>query len=427
MFMTHAPGAIVPPRKEDNVNESFAGRILGSFKLGKKKGQEEESHGYKEKGAKSLTGRLAEGAGKGALNRALSAGRGPKPKAEEKAGWEDKTWAGQNVVDAGPQTPQVVTAAATVAPSGPSFMGMAFGAFLTPLRGFPVTLVHVVIMGLAIFMLELSSILGLVACGVALAQLVSLRVRLVRDSCSARGGVAWPDVGSLFSAVLPYVATLLLLLPAAGLGVFAFGSAAFEGESGVPARAKRLADPAPLDDGKSLPEGVTLGHNTRLMLEAAVGVVTEEGPGAATRSTKQVGLDLSASARARLSTFVDVGAASGLGIGARVLLALGLLGMPMAFLCAVRLRSAYAALHVLLIARSCLRVLGGYLIVMGVHVAQWAFTLWAVFMLPAFLEGALGHVIWIGVVTSALVCLPMITADLLGRLYRSGQISLGWD
>jgi hypothetical protein len=62
-----------------------------------------------------------------------------------------------------------------------------------------------------------------------------------------------------------------------------------------------------------------------------------------------------------------------------------------------------------------------------IHGAQWVFTLWAVFVLPGFVQGALGHVIWIGVVAVALVCVPMVNADLLGRLYRSHQMALGWD
>ncbi len=38
-----------------------------------------------------------------------------------------------------------------------------------------------------------------------------------------------------------------------------------------------------------------------------------------------------------------------------------------------------------------------------------------------------GHLIWVVAVSAALVAFPMALGDLLGRLYRSRQVALGWD
>ena len=37
------------------------------------------------------------------------------------------------------------------------------------------------------------------------------------------------------------------------------------------------------------------------------------------------------------------------------------------------------------------------------------------------------HVIWVSALSTLLVCLPMIKADMLGRVYAANQATLAWD
>jgi hypothetical protein len=403
MFMTHAPGAVVPPRKERKVvSDSFAGRLLGSFGLGRKKKKPPEAVG-----------------GGGPPGRGLDAG----PPVEKKPGWEDKSWAAQQIKhDAGPQ---VVTAATTTAPATPGFLRLALAAFGTPLRGFQVALVHVVIVALALLMLELSPFLGLLACAVAGAELLALLVRLMRDACAGREIVAWPDVGSMASALLPVAATALLVVPGVVLTAVAFGPSATEGDSSIAARAKRIL--APIPQGETLPDDAALGHSTLLMLEAAMGVVDASGAPAPTRSTQAVAEAIEASAKIRLADLLDVGSASPAGLAARLTLLLGLLACPLALLCAVRTQSAASALHLPLLVRSSVRVAGPILFVSAFFAVQAVLTLGVLVALPAHVRGTAGHVVWVSALAVLLVCLPMIKADLLGRIYQAHQVTLAWD
>lgn len=441
--MTHAPGSIVPPRELEgiNVDDSFAGKVLGKFGL---------KPGKKDPAAEGpgLTGRLArgaaEGTGRGAFDRAMqasrrSAARGgaprPAPQAPPKPEWSDKTWAGQNIQAAG-GTPRVVTAAPTEPappPAEPSFLASVPGALALPFRGLGVVLVHIIIVALALLLLELSPPLGVLASGVAFLQVVALRVRVVRESSAGRDKVGWPDIGALFSALVPYVAAGLWALPAAGLCVAAYaphGALRADSPASLQQRVRRLVNPLPRPgEGEAEPPSVRFGQGTYLMLEALVGVVDREGLGAPRRPTEAVVRELSRSARARLTALVDGARASGVGIAARAAAAAAFLFFPMAFLCAVRLRSAYAAWHVPLVLRSVLRVLGPYLIVLFAFAAQLGLTAAALFFLPERLValGPGGHFAWVGSVAAAFVALPLVTADLSGRLYRSRQLTLGWD
>ena len=116
------------------------------------------------------------------------------------------------------------------------------------------------IVALALLMLELSPFLGLLACAVAGAELVALLVRLMRDSCAGRSKVAWPDVGSVFSALLPFAVTMLLLVPGVALTVVATGAPSVRGDGSILERGKRILTPVP--EGQSLPDDVAFGHTT---------------------------------------------------------------------------------------------------------------------------------------------------------------------
>jgi hypothetical protein len=426
VFMTHAPGAIVPPREEFNASDSFAGKILGKFGIAQAK---DEAEG---EASKTLSGRIAkgavEGAGRGALDRALTASKRSKDRQEA---WANKSWAGQNV--AAPGAPQVVTGSpaggASAQGDSGGFLASVLGAFMAPLRGLPVTIITIIMVAMALLMLELSPPLGLVACLISLAVLVSLRVQLVREACAGRTRVLWPSLGSFAAAWLPYLAAGLLVVPTLGLALAAYGSPAWTpaAESSVPARAQRLIQPKASLDTKG--EGVHLGHNTYAMLEAVIGEVGRDGPPSRSRPTAEVARGVRDAALARGRTLVDVKAAAPLGLAARALALLTLIYAPMALLCAVRLRSAYAALHAPLILRSVARTAPGYLLVVVGFAVQLGLLGAALVLLPGLIapSGAGGHAVWVMAVATALVVPPMVLADFLGRLYRANQIALGWD
>lgn len=413
MFMSHAPGAgTLPPRIE--VEESLGGKVLGKLAEAVDRG----------KGESSSRG----SAGVGALRRAINAndrGKARKTKPERSV---DETLEGASKhVGGSADQPDVVVGQSAPAVD-PSFLSLVPGAFATPLRGWIVTLLHTLIVALALFLLEISPPLGLAACLLATIELLGFRTRLVQDACAGRTQVRWPDAGELGATLLIGIAaSLWCLVPAIGLGLGAWGRPAFEtgSQTSLVARAQRLGNPKVPGDGDDAKRG--FGHHTLLELEA----LTAPRLGPVERSSAEVVRDLQAGSRETLQVVVDLDQASPLGLAARLFLILGFLVYPMTILCALRLRSVYAAIYPPIVLRSTLIAPGAYLFVLLSTVTFAAGAVaGAVLGLPALhaaLGQGVGHLVWIAGQAAYLVVGHMVLAGLLGRVYRSHQLALGWD
>ena len=103
----------------------------------------------------------------------------------------------------------------------------------------------------------------------------------------------------------------------------------------------------------------------------------------------------------------------------------------MTILCAVRLRSVYAAIYPPIVLRSTLIAPGAYLFVLlstlGFAAGAVAGAVLGLPALHAALGQGVGHLVWIVGQATYLVVGHMVLAGLLGRVYRSHQLSLGWD
>ena len=406
MFMSHAPGVSLPPRRV-NVDESLAGKVLGTF-------------------AKKLGG--AEGAGQssagvGALERALKANQRAAKRKERSV---DETLEGASK-HIGAQPEATVVVGQEAPPADPSFLSLLPGALSTPLRGPLVTILHVLMIALALLLLELTPPLGIAASLLAILELLGLRTRIVQDACAGRAQVRWPEASELGgSLVIALAAGLWCLVPGLGLSLGAWGGAAFQGDSAssLVARAQRLVRPAP---GVAPSAERGFGHLTLLELEA----LCAPQLGDPLRSSEVVARDMEAGAVATITRLVRVDQASPLGVAARVLLVLGCLAYPMTILAAVRLRSFYAALFPPIVVRAALTVPGVYLLTVTATALYAALAVaGAVHLLP-FLRGALGgglgHGVWIALMATYLVVGHMILAGLLGRVFLSRRLALGWD
>ncbi len=423
--MTHAPGAVVPPRPERSETEdSVADRILGAFRRDRRPTPAEEA-GLDE----SFVGRLAEGAGRGALQRARAASERAKRRYQPPP--LDQTLAGASKhvrQDTGPRV--VVAGPPEATPAGPlpSFATRVPGALLSPLRGLPVLVVQAFLLALGLLLLELALPVGAGALALGVAALVALRVRGVRDAAAGEDRVVWPALGEMPTALPLYGAAVLAALgPPVVLALVAWGPAARDGgPASLQARLRHVATADPAAPG-GRPTGSTLGATPLRLLEAAVAA---EVPAEA-RSPAQTARALQREALARGRELLAIERERPLGIAARALLALGALLFPISLLAAVRLRSAYAALYPPILLRSTLRMLGPYLFVALATALQAALFLATLLLLPALLRDELGtvpgHLAWVGAVAAVATGGAMTTSALLGRLYAARRDVLGWD
>lgn len=420
--MSHAPGAgPLPSREELAADQSFAGLILGTFK--------ERIEGAKEKAkgkapAKSETGATARSAsGIHAFERTLQASvrQNQRRKRKEKPPVDQTLIGASKHIDGSAPAGGVVTGGG---PPDPSFASLLPGALTLPFRGAPLAIVHAVIVTLALLLLELSPPLGLVACALAVLELFSLRTKLVRDACAGRDRVAWPEVSELAGSAAIAGAASLLLAPALVVALLGWGEGAVDPDStgSLVARAKRIAKP--VADPKLQR---SFGQNTLLSLEALVASELPE-PG---RKPVQIAESVQRSFLERAEQLALLEGAGGLGLAARALFLLGFLLFPMAVLAATRLRSVYAALYMPIVVRSCLLTPGTYLLILLSWALYWGSVAAIVFLLPGVLRAQLGagagHLAWAGLVGLQVAGGAMVLASLLGRLYRSRQLVLGWD
>jgi hypothetical protein len=415
VFMSHAPGAGSLPPRVVQVDESLAGKVLGKLARtvdSRKKGD---------------TGRGS--AGVGALKRALQANDQSKARKRkqkrERSVDETLEGASKHIDDHDP--PEVLVGQSTPE-QDPSFLSLLPGAVATPFRGWLVTLLHTLLVALTLFLLEISPPMGLAAVILVTVELLGFRTRLVQDACAGRTQVRWPSAGELGATILIGIAAgIWCLLPALGLGLGAWGRPAFEtgSQTSLVARAQRLGNPKVPGEGD--PDKRGFGHHTLLELEA----LTTPSLGPVERSSAEVTRDLQAGARDSLRALVDVDRASPLGLAARVFLILGFLVYPMTILCAVRLRSVYAAIYPPIVLRAALTAPGAYLVVLlGTLAFAAGAVAGAVLGLPALhaaLGQGIGHLVWILGQATYLVVGHMVLAGLLGRVYRSHQLALGWD
>lgn len=414
LFMSHAPGAgKLAPRVETDVDESLAGKVLGRLaaRVDGKRGDQRDGRGT---------------AGVSALRRAMAANsRGAQGRSKRKAPSVDETLEGASK-HVGGEAPPVVVVGEAAPVRDPSFLSLMPGAFATPLRGWLVTLLHTLMIALAMFLLELSPPLGLAACLLATIELLGFRTRLVQDACAGRAKVRWPEASELGATLLiAFVASLWCLLPAVGFGLASWGKPAFYtgGSTSLVMRAQRLVNPKPA----VAVEGAAFGHHTLLELEA----LSAPEFGTAERTSAEVTRDLQTGVGQTFRAVIDLDRASPLGLVARILLLAGFLVYPMTILCAIRLRSVYAAVYPPIVIRSALTAPGAYLIVLILTLTYAAGALAGAFLgLPA-LHAALGsgpgHLVWILLQAGYLVIGHMVLAGLLGRVYLSHKLAFGWD
>lgn len=421
MFMSHSPDAGPLPPPVVRVDDSLAGKVLAKFARTLDRGKSADASG---RGS----------AGVGALERCLKANsRGKAKRRERQAASKpersvDETLEGASKhIDPTPPPPHVVVGESAPL-EDPSFLSLVPGAFATPFRGGLVTLLHVLLVALALFLLEITPPIGLAAILLVSVELLGFRTRLVLDSCAGRQKVRWPSARELGATILIGIAaSLWCLVPALGLGLGAWGRPAFEtgSQTSLVARAQRLGNP--LVPGEEDPEAHGFGHHTLLQLEA----LSAPRLGAVERSSAEVTRDLQAGARQTLTSLVDLDRASPLGLAARAILLLGFLVYPMTILCAVRLRSVYAAIYPPIVLRAALTAPGSYLFVL---IATLAFAAGlgagALLGLPALhaaLGQGVGHLVWIAALAAYVVSGHMVLAGLLGRVYRSHEHTLCWE
>ena len=422
IFMTHAPGAVVPPRAQPR--ESVVSSVLlGPFRVRRKGAPgEPEPGGARPTGRRGVAAQLQEGAGRAALERARAAAR--RSAASRRFQPPDlESPRAPTPGAAAPASPEVVVATPTT-----SYLAQVPGALFAPLRGFPVTFVQAFLLWIGLMLFELSVPLGLAGLAIGLCSLANVVVRMIRDGCGDRDLIVWPDLGALIPSTLLVSAALLNLAPAAALALAAWGAPAWSGPSSLPARAVYAvsgAREAPSPGRKAQPQSV--GHHPLRVLAALVADRVD----APRQSTTALAESVREHASRRLADLGRVEDASPLGQGARAAALLGLLVAPIAFLCAVRIRSAYGAIFLPIAVRSALRVAGPYtiplagLVVWGAAAAVVAFA--GPSVLRTELGAATGHLAWAAAVALVATAGAMVNAALLARLYRTRQLVLAWD
>ncbi|MCA8923608.1 MAG: hypothetical protein KDD82_17455 [Planctomycetes bacterium] len=443
IFVTHMPGASVPPRIADEFEHDETLKKLRND-LAEKKGEGAEGgkkatdrRSFEQRG--SLTQRLAEGAtrigeaaGRGALARTLEASRRSKHNAGSGI---SQIFQRSPALDRGSTAESLGVGSR---PPEPNFLSGLLAAFATPLRGpnLPSVLGCAGLLWIALVFLELSPI-GYGALAIALVQLTALRMKCVRDEAAGKDEVRWPEWGEWLAAVLSFPGVMVLLLPALFLGALSFDGA-FDAKlpTSVPARLGAMLNPP--EPAKALPadpdavleahETAGIGRRVLTIMEAAVGSPNPQAP---ERAPEKMAKDLRKTALLRLANLVLPRDANAAGIAARVLLLGWLFLFPMAFLAASKLRSAYAALHVPFLLRSILAAPLSYAIVVVIFLLQdlivyVGFTA-GIGALYGTLAPLQAHALAVLVVSLAVVFAMVATSSVLGRFYRGHALLLAWD
>ena len=429
IFMTHMPGVTVPPRPANLVEQDESLKRLSDDLAAKEQAKAEaEAAAQDPDRAKAnrrrpgLTGRLMEGAGRGALERTLEAGR----KSSSSSG-------GISQMFHRAETRSVAGVAGR--PQTDPFIPQLPAALLQPFRMGSLSALAggAAMLAVAAILLELSPLVGFLALAVTLIELSALRLRCVRELARSHDALSWPDVGEVLSAIPTSIVLFLLWLgPAAAVGSLALPASAWDANEpgGLRARIERVWRP-PAWAPETLPGDVKppepLGRQTLLRVEALIGDVHGDDG----RTSTAVAHDLREGAVSRLRRLIIPPEPSAAGIAARVLLAGGLFLFPMALLAAAVLRSVYAAAHLPLLLRAILRAPGAYLIVaLGLGGADLALLLFAIAGAPPLhgvLGPVLGHLAW-GVGLALLAAFLLVsTSALLGRFYRSYAPDLAWE
>ena len=424
IFMTHMPGTTVPPRPAPLVEQDQSLKKLSDDLAEKEriKAGGEPAPKPKTGRGRGLTGRLMEGAGRGALERTLEAGR--------KSG-------GSGGISQMFLRAETRSVAGVTRPKTPDFFPQLPGALLQPLRGdsLGAVLGGAAMLAVAGVLFELSPLVGFLALTVVLLELSALRLRSVRELAHGHDALSWPDVGEVLAAVPTAIVLLALCLgPALAVGSLALPEGAWDEAqpAGLRSRLERVWRPAPAPPpagalpGESAPE--PLGRQALLRLEAVLGT-----PPAAPdpRTPPEVARDLRDRGLDHVRALLLPADPTPAGRGARALLLLGLLVFPMALLAAAVLRSAYAAAHLPLLLRGVMRAPMSYLVVAGAFaVADLALLLLLILPGPA-LQGALGpvpgHLLSVLAFSLAASVMLVVTSALLGRFYRAFAFELGWE
>ncbi|MEZ6185618.1 MAG: hypothetical protein R3F62_11485 [Planctomycetota bacterium] len=435
IFVTHMPGASVPPRIADEFEHDPTLQKLRSDLAEKDKDKAEpgDRQAYERRG--SLTQRLAEGAtrigeaaGRGALERTLAASR------------RQKHGAGSGISQIFQRSPALDRTTETLGvgshPAPASFVSELPGAFVTPFRGanLPSVLGCAGLLWISLVFLELSAI-GFAAMAIAAIQLTALRMKCVRDEAAGKDEVRWPEWGEWFAAVAAFPGVLVLLLPAVVLGLLSVdGALDAKRPTSVQGRVSAMLHPgdavakdnpaAVLDEEES----AAIGRRVLTILEAAVG---SPDPAAPVQAPAEMARDLRKAALFRMLNLVLPREVNGAGIVARVLFLGWLVLFPMAFLAASKLRSAYAALHVPFLLRSILCAPLNYAILVAL------FLLADVVVFVGFtagigaLYGSLpplpAHALGVLLVSVVVVATLVATSSALGRFYRANALELAWD
>ena len=424
IFMTHMPGVSVPPRPAGLVEQDQALKKLSDDLAEKERQKTEGTEGQapqgRRTGRKGITGRLMEGAGRGALERTLEAGR--------------KSSGGSGGISQMFLRAETRSVAGVQRPKTPSFLPQLPGALLQPFRGgsLGAWLGGAAMLAVTALLFELSPLVGLLALAVVLIELAALRLRAVRELAHGHDALSWPDVGEVLAAIPTALLLLALWIgPALALGSLALPPDAWDPAqpAGLRSRVFRAWRPAPMPPAApgGEPAAEPLGRQALLRLEAVLGTPPA---GSDPRSPAQVANDLRERGLTHLRAIVLPEAPTAAGLGARALLLVGMFLFPMAVLAAAVLRSAYAAAHLPLLLRGILRAPGAYLLVVaGFALADLALLL--LLLVPsAALQAALGmpgHLLAVALFALGAAGLLVSTSALLGRFYRSYAYELGWE
>lgn len=429
VFMSHAPGASVAPRQIAQIQQEVRDfeEKLKQKEEEKQRAEEEERRKAEERSrrakertrqvtrpaastAQSTAGsfvegavRISEGAGMGALARAVHAARGESA-APERA---------------------------------PPFWPSLPGALLAPVRRASLSAVvsGVALLAVALLLIEVSPRVGLLALAVAGLELIALRVRWIRDAAGGKDDASWPAWSDVVGSLPLAAAATFVLAPAVALAMVAYGPGIWDARNpaSVPARAARVWSPPTEADleaegGSDAPD--TLGRHVLGMLDAVVG----QGRPAATldrRTSRELAKDVAAATHLRLDRLTTLEGLPATSLAWRGLLLVGLYLVPMALLAASRLKSAYAALYPPVLLRGVLRGPAAYLVALTTWVILQGAMLAAVLLLPALLHGKLdpfvAHLLWALVTSAIAVGGAVVHGAILGRFYRSHAQALGWE
>jgi hypothetical protein len=453
LFATHAPGAIVGPRSPDVMErDEDMKRIVENLKKDeeKKKNQEEDERRAEEEAQRKEEERAQRAREREEARARRERGdpepaKRPSPVAAlaENAGTGAAARARTREAASHAISSKQTSSRARVAL--PAFLTTLPGALARPFHpsSYLPLLGGVLMLATALLLLELSPLVGVIACTVAAVELLALRVRYIRDSAEGVDALHWPEWSELFAAISIYPCVLALLFPAALLGALAVGSTAWSSDdpSSIPGRCERAWDTVrenPTQAGslpgqqllasEALLPQETMGRTSLRVMQALIGDPAEDVAGT---NPQELATSLSDVSKQRARQVFLLEGAGGLGIVARGLALAGLLLLPMSLLAAAKLKSAYAALHLPMVVRSIARTLPEYLVVVGALVVQTGALLASLLLLPALLVGTLSpfpaHLVTVAVFSLLGVSLPVITGGVMGRFYRVRNRQLGWE